>query len=226
LFIPHDVVSPTTWCPARRSTVRYGAHFAAGIGNCQMWAAQSCEMGEGQRMLMPGGHSPMGAALCMAIGACFSSDKPCVVIEGDGGFQMNIQEMQTVVRNKLPIKVVVLNNGCLGMLRTFCNSGFAGRLHGAVWGYDVPDFARVASAYDWGGETISRPCEIDAALERLWEDPSKPYVLDVIIPAETYCAPRVPFGKSLDTMIPARPGEPMPPPSGFIVVSSAPKPSE
>ena len=144
------------------------------------------------------------------------------VIEGDGGFQMNIQEMQTIVRNNLPIRVVILNNGCLGMLRTFCTTGFAGRLHGAAWGYDVPDFARVGIAYEWGGETISRPSDIDAALERLWADPARPYILNVIIPAETYCAPRVPFGKALDAMIPARPGEPMPQPSAFIVVRSDP----
>ena len=144
------------------------------------------------------------------------------VIEGDGGFQMNIQEMQTIVRNNLPIKVVILNNGCLGMLRTFCTTGFAGRLHGAAWGYDVPDFARVGIAYEWGGETISRPSDIGAALERLWADPARPYILNVIIPAETYCAPRVPFGKALDAMIPARPGEPMPQPSAFIVVRSDP----
>jgi acetolactate synthase-1/2/3 large subunit len=136
VHLASDKINPSAFIKAlSRRSQRHGAHFTSGCGNIQMWAAQSCELLEGQRLLMPGGHSPMGAGLPLAIGACFASDRPCVVIEGDGGLQMNIQEMQTVRRNYLPIKVVVMNNGCLGMLRTFCQAYFDNRFHQTVWGW-------------------------------------------------------------------------------------------
>lgn len=157
----------------------------------------------------------MGSSIPFAIGACFANpNRPVVVLAGDGGFQMNIQELQTVVRNNLPIKMVVLNNNCLGMLKSFCENNqkdFGGRLHGAVWGYDVPDFEAVGTAYRIESATIRHPHEVEAALARMWKDPTSPFVLNVIIPDTAYIAPRVFFGRALNEMQPEIPGEPLVP---------------
>jgi acetolactate synthase-1/2/3 large subunit len=205
-----DKIRPTVFVQAlSRRSKPYKANFASGCGNVQMWAAQSIECEDEQRLLMPGGHSPMGSGLPMAIGACFASDSPCVVVEGDGGLQMNIQELQTVVRNHLPIKIVVMNNGCLGMLRQFCKSWFNDRLHQSVWGYDTPDFASVAKAYGLGYGDVTKPWDIDAALDKMWADPNEPYLLNVQIPAGAYCVPNVSYGRRLDEMQPPAPGAPI-----------------
>ena len=84
-------------------------------------------------------------------------EPPVVMIAGDGGFQLNIQELQTVVRNRLPIKMVVLNNQCHGMVRQFQESYFDGRYPSTSWGYSPPDFARVAQAYGIEAGTVENP---------------------------------------------------------------------
>ena len=88
--------------------------FTTDVGNNQMWAAQSIELNSEQLFLTSGGMGAMGYSLPAAIGGCFALKKqPIVVIAGDGGFQINIQELQTIKRNELPIKMVILNNHSL-----------------------------------------------------------------------------------------------------------------
>ena len=90
----------------------------------------------------------MGFALPAAVGVALAiPGRPVVVVAGDGGFQLNIQELQTVVRNRLPIKMVVLNNHAHGMVRQFQESYFEGRYQSTIIGYDTPNFAAVAEAY-------------------------------------------------------------------------------
>jgi acetolactate synthase-1/2/3 large subunit len=90
------------------------------VGQIQMWAAQSLDIKGSQRFLTQGGMASMGSALPMAIGASFAKPgKTVVVIAGDGGFQLNIQELQTVYHHNLPIKIILLNNSCYGMVRQF-----------------------------------------------------------------------------------------------------------
>jgi acetolactate synthase I/II/III large subunit len=121
--------------------------FVADVGQHQMWAAQSLEF-YNQRWLTSGGMGSMGFALPAAIGAAFAlGGKPVVVIAGDGGFQCNIQELQTVVRNKLPIKIIIVNNKTHGMVRQFQDSYLSQRYQSTLWGYDAPDFLELAKAY-------------------------------------------------------------------------------
>ena len=92
-----------------------------------------------------------------------------MMIAGDGGFQLNIQELQTVARNGLPIKMVVLNNGCHGMVRQFQQSYFEGRYQSTLWGYSAPDFAAVAARLRHRRRRPSSdPEDVAAGLRCLW----------------------------------------------------------
>ena len=136
------------------------AAYVVDVGQHQMWAAQSLELQAGQRFLTSGGMGSMGFSLPAAIGAAFvATPQPIVLIAGDGGFQSNIQELQTVRHHSLPIKMVVLNNGCHGMVRQFQQSYFDERYQSTLWGYSAPDFTQVAAAYKIPARTIEAPGE-------------------------------------------------------------------
>jgi acetolactate synthase-1/2/3 large subunit len=177
--------------------------FITDVGNHQMWSAQSLELAEGQLFLTSGGMGAMGFALPTAIGAVFATKKsPVIVIAGDGGIQLNIQELQTIVRNKLPIKVIILNNKTLGMIRQFQDSYFEGRYQSTLWGYDTPDFEAVGKAYGINAKTISKTAEIDEAISWLWIDPHSPSLLQVMIDTFTNVYPKIAFGKPITEMEP------------------------
>lgn len=118
------------------------------VGQNQMWAAQSFHLKKGQRMLISGGMGAMGFGLAAAIGASFASpDNKIIVISGDGGIQVNIQEFDTIFSQRLPVKIFVLNNHCLGLVRQFQDCYFEGRRQSTVLGYNCPDLTSIASAY-------------------------------------------------------------------------------
>jgi acetolactate synthase-1/2/3 large subunit len=191
--------------------------FAVDVGQHQMWAAQSLVLHGGQRFLTSGGMGAMGFALPAAIGAALGSGRPVVMVAGDGGFQLNIQELQTVVRNRLPLKLVVLNNRSHGMVRQFQESYFEGRFQSTVVGYDAPDFARVAAAYGLPSRRLEAERLADgAAQERavaealawLWAEPDAPALLEVCIPMAANVYPKLAFGRPITEMEPlAKPVE-------------------
>jgi acetolactate synthase-1/2/3 large subunit len=173
------------------------------VGQHQMWAAQSVELGQKQRFLTSGGMGSMGFALPAAVGAAaVLNGQPVVVIAGDGGFQTNIQELQTIVRNGWPVKIVVINNNCHGMVRQFQESYFDSRYQSTLWGYDSPDFARVAEAYGIPGMTVSEPEKMEEAAAWLWSDPTKPALLQVMVDTLTNAYPKIAFGKPMTEMEP------------------------
>jgi acetolactate synthase I/II/III large subunit len=175
------------------------------VGNNQMWALQSWETAPEQLVLSSGGMGAMGWALPAAVGACFATrNAPIVSISGDGGFQINIQELQTVVRNRLPIKTVILNNRCLGMIRQFQDSYFDSRYQSTVWDYDAPDFARLASAYGMESFQIHGTEQVGEGLSRMWRDPSAPFLLEVLIDRHTNVYPKMMFGSPITEMEPKR----------------------
>ena len=178
--------------------------WIADVGNHQMWAAQSLELSEGQRFLTSGGMGAMGYALPAAIGACLASEGPVVVIAGDGGFQLNIQELQTIFRNNLPVKIIVINNNNLGMIRQFQDSYFNSRYQSTFWGYTAPDFEKVAKAYGIDSVTIASDEEIEQAVNWLIheESDSKPKLLQVIVDSHANAYPKIAFGKPLTEMEP------------------------
>jgi acetolactate synthase-1/2/3 large subunit len=122
------------------------------------------------------------------------------VIAGDGAFQFNIQELQTVARNRLPLKIVVVDNGSHGSVRQLQEQVFDRRYPTTVDGYDAPDFARVAEVYGIESASVSEPAEVEEALRWLWRDPTRPSLLHVGIPTELNVYPNVPFGASIAIM--------------------------
>lgn len=177
------------------------AAFVVDSGQHTWWAAQSLRLRAGQRFLAGSGLGAMGFALPAAIGACYASDEaPVVVIVGDGALQINIQELQTLVRQRLPLKLVVLNNHCHGMVRQFQEEAFERRYPSTLLGYDTPDFARVAAAYGLRARTLGAADDARAALEWLWDDPRAPSLLQVELSPFTNVYPIVPYGAPLSAM--------------------------
>ncbi len=185
---------------------QYSKHakvYTTDVGNNQMWAAQSIELSKEQRFLSSGGMGSMGYSLPAAIGACFAlGKKPVVSISGDGGFQINIQELQTIKRNNLPVKIVVLNNQCLGMIRQFQDAYFDSCYVSTVDGYSVPDFEKLARAYGIDSATISQEDEIQSGITEMWKNPDQPFLLNVFIDTHTNVFPKMMFGSPMTQMEP------------------------
>jgi acetolactate synthase-1/2/3 large subunit len=185
-----------------RATPGAGA-FVVDVGQHQMWAAQSLEFSASQRFLTSGGMGSMGFALPAAIGAAVSLEgQPVVMIAGDGGFQCNIQELETISHLGLPVKMIVINNECHGMVRQFQESYFHSRFQSTMWGYSAPDFSRVAAAYGIESKTISEPADIEQALTWLASNESAPGLLQVMVDPMANAYPKLAFGLGMSSMEP------------------------
>ena len=184
--------------------------YSVDVGLHQMWAAQSLELDGNARFLTSGGMGAMGFSLPAAVGAAVQSDrkKPVVVIAGDAGFQLNIQELQSVRHMGLPIKIVIMNNQCHGMTRQFQDTYFNSRYSGTVWGYSTPDFVSVANAYGIRSRRLESQAEMEDAIEWLWADPLEPQLLEVTVDQRTNAYPKLAFGLPISEMEPhAKPQE-------------------
>ena len=177
--------------------------WIADVGQHQMWAAQSLELNADQRFLTSGGMGSMGFALPAGIGAAIATpDQPVVVIAGDGGFQCNIQELQTVARLGLPIRIIVINNHCLGMVRQFQESYFKSRYHSTMWGYSAPDFAAVARAYGIPARSVSEASDVANACGWLHGQEKGPALLQVMVSAGANVYPKLAYGRGMSAMEP------------------------
>lgn len=160
-------------------------------GQHQMWTAQSFEVKEKQHVLISGGMGAMGFSLPAAIGAVFAEpNKQIVVIVGDGGVQINIQELQTIVRNKLNIKIVVLNNHSLGMVRQFQEIYFNGRTEGTLDGYDCPDFVKLATAYGIHAIKLDTTDKVNEKVKECLMYKGA-CLLEVMLPSSTVVTPKL-----------------------------------
>ncbi|MTH17505.1 thiamine pyrophosphate-binding protein [Flavobacterium sp. LC2016-01] len=198
-------INPNVFMHLLSSKSKKAKSYLADVGSHQMWAAQSLELYKDQHFLTSGGMGAMGFSLPAGIGASIALNKePVVVLVGDGCMQINIQELQTIVRNKLPLKIVVLNNKTLGMIRQFQDSYFESRYQSTYWGYDAPDFAKVAIAYGIDAKTIENPIEIEDAIDWFWnsENADKPQLLQVMIDPHTNTYPKIAFGRPITEMEP------------------------
>ena len=135
----------------------------------------------------------MGYSLPAAIGAHYGSGKPVVSINGDGGFQMNLQELQFIIREHLPITIIIINNQALGMIRHFQEMYFASNYTQtkAIGGYTTPDFVKISEAY---GIPAYRVESIDAITEELLQH-NGPMLIEVCVKNDTYVSPKLMYGK-------------------------------
>lgn len=159
------------------------------VGQNQVWIAQSLMHKANQRILFSGGHGAMGYSLPAAIGAALASRKTVICCTGDGGFQMNIQELEFVIREKLPIKIVLFDNSALGMIHHFQEMYFNSNYvqTDASKGYTVPDFSKIASAY--GLRTMSFEADMEQ-LREILADPFPAFV-SVHLPQTTHVFPKL-----------------------------------
>jgi acetolactate synthase-1/2/3 large subunit len=162
------------------------------VGQNQVWVAQSFQIKPNQKVLFSGGYGAMGYSLPAAIGAYYGSGKKHVFcITGDGGLQMNIQELQFIARGRLPIKIIVLNNNALGMIRHFQEMYFDSRFVQTKpeGGYTAPDFKKVAEAYGIKASQM----EAKYANRTQWTDGAE--LKEYLIHENTYVTPKLEFGK-------------------------------
>lgn len=196
-------INPNEFMHQLAATSRLAAAYVVDVGQHQMWAAQSLELERDQRFLTSSGMGAMGFALPAAIGTALAlPGQPVVMIAGDGGFQLNIQELQTVVQHHLPIKMVILNNQCYGMVRQFQQTYFEECYQSTYWGYTAPDFARVAHAYGIASHTVKDQSDLKQALDWMWHDPMDPCLLQVMINTFINIYPKVAFGRPITEMEP------------------------
>jgi len=170
------------------------------VGQNQMWTAQFYTFRKPRTLITSGGLGTMGYGFPAAIGAQFAfPDKLVVDVAGDGSIQMNIQELATVVQNKIPVKVVILNNGHLGMVRQW-QELFYNRNYSHTNMEAQPDFVKLAEAYGAEGYRISKPEELEDVLRKALTSPN-PAFIDVMVEREENVYPMVPAGAALDEML-------------------------
>jgi len=181
------------------------AVYVAGVGQHQMWAAQFVQYERPNAWLNSGGLGTMGYAVPAAMGAKVAEpDRTVWAIDGDGCFQMTNQELATCVINNIPIKVAVINNSSLGMVRQwqslFYNERYSNTdLHTSV-GRRVPDFVKLAEAYGCVGLRCERPEDIDATIAKAMEVNDVPVVVDFVVHRDAMVWPMVPAGVSNDAI--------------------------
>jgi acetolactate synthase-1/2/3 large subunit len=176
------------------------AVYAAGVGQHQMWAAQYIKYERPNSWLNSGGAGTMGYGVPAAMGAKVANpDRVVWAIDGDGCFQMTNQELATCTINNIPIKVAIINNSSLGMVRQWQTLFYNGR-HSFTdlnTGHDtvmIPDFLKMADAYGALGIRVTKPEEIDAAIKLALETNDRPVVIDFIVSRDAMVWPMVPQG--------------------------------
>ncbi|SHO54318.1 acetolactate synthase 2 catalytic subunit [Vibrio quintilis] len=170
------------------------------VGQHQMWAAQHIQPREPQNFISSAGLGTMGFGLPAAMGAAVSRpDDQSVLISGDGSFMMNVQELGTLKRRQIPVKMVLLDNQRLGMVRQWQSLFFDGR-HSETILDDNPDFVMLAQAFSIPGKTITKKEEVEPALKEMLESPTA-YLLHVVIDEEENVWPLVPPGASNSDML-------------------------
>ncbi len=186
------------------------ATYVAGVGQHQMWAAQFVNYSRPNSWLNSGGLGTMGYAVPAAMGAQVAEpDRVVWAIDGDGCFQMTNQELATCVINEIPIKVAVIDNSSLGMVRQwqtlFYNERYSNTdLHTSFEQRRIPDFVKLADAYGCVGMRCDRKADVDATIEAALAVNDRPVVIDFVVCRDAMVWPMVPAGVSNDEIMYAR----------------------
>ncbi|MCX5798456.1 MAG: biosynthetic-type acetolactate synthase large subunit [Proteobacteria bacterium] len=199
-YLKNDTLKPQYVIERIYELTKGKAIIATEVGQNQMWTAQFYKFLKPRSILTSGGLGTMGFGFPAAIGAQIAFPKMLVIdIAGDGSIQMNIQELATAVQFKLPVKVVILNNGYLGLVRQWQELFYEKRY---TWTHleCAPDFVKLAEAYGAVGYRIEREDDVDNILKEAFKN-NRPTIVDVRVNPEEGVYPMVPAGASLREML-------------------------
>ncbi|MDX7991994.1 thiamine pyrophosphate-binding protein [Xenorhabdus sp. psl] len=197
-------ISPFDLCRSLNTVFRdRDVHYVADVGNNQMWAAHSISLTGKQVMHHSGGLGAMGFAIPTAIGVSYASQLPVVVLTGDGGAQLNIQELDIIARENLPILTIVFNNDSLGMVRSFQEMYFDGRDESTYWNGYSSSFCRVGKAYNIASSSTSDIDEFTVLVEKFLNQPT-PMLIEILMSDARECRPRLAFGNPIDKQFPIK----------------------
>jgi len=195
-----DIIKPQYVVEKLYELTKGEAIITTEVGQNQMWAAQYYHFDQPGHFITSGGLGCMGFGLPAAIGAQIACpDKLVVDIAGDGSIQMNIQEMATAVQYNLPVKVVILNNGYLGMVRQW-QELFYDKRYACTCMEHTPDFVKLAQAYGAVGLRATKPEEVESVLSEGLSSP-KTVIMDFVVEREESVYPMVPAGAPITEML-------------------------
>ncbi len=195
-----DVIKPQFVVEKIYEVTQGRAIIATEVGQNQMWAAQFYHFDQPNSFITSGGLGVMGYGFPAAIGAQVACpDRIVIDIAGDGSIQMNIQEMATAVANQVPVKIAILNNGYLGMVRQF-QELFYEKRYSQTFLKGNPDFVKLAEAYGAAGLRASRPEEVVPVIKKALTIKG-PVIMDFVVCPEECVAPMVPAGRGMTEML-------------------------
>ena len=183
------------------------------VGQHQMWAAQFCLTTKNRHWISSGGAGTMGFGFPSAIGAAMATKKPVWAIVGDGGFQMTLCELATAQLQKVPVKILIINNSYLGMIRQWQELFFDNRLSGADLEGN-PDFVKLAGAYGVPARRVTRAGDVDKAIQWAMAYNDGPCLIEAEVVKEDNVFPMIPAGAPLSGMIVEKPKVKMEKPTG------------
>ena len=173
--------------------------IATDVGQHQMWTAQNAVFRKPRRFISSGGLGTMGFGMGAAIGASMATKERTVLVTGDGSFGMCLNEMATAVKENVPLVILLLNNGVLGMVRQWQNLFFEKHFSNTVLDRRT-DFVKLSEAFGAKGERVTSPEELDKALQRAFSSDG-PYLVECIIDKDEFVLPMLPPGGSMDDII-------------------------
>ena len=202
-----EVIKPQFVVEKIHELTKGDAIIATEVGQNQMWTAQFYKFDKPRTLLTSGGLGTMGYGFPAAIGAQLAHPNKLVIdIAGDGSIQMNIQELATAVINKLPVKVAILNNRYLGMVRQWQELFFSERYSHTKLDESVPDFVKIAEAYGAVGLRATKPGEVEPVLKEAFKT-KRTVFMDFVVDWKEKVFPMVPPGAPIDQMLFEEPEE-------------------
>ncbi|MDR2349025.1 MAG: biosynthetic-type acetolactate synthase large subunit [Deltaproteobacteria bacterium] len=212
LIVPEsrgNLIKPQAAIRALSEATGGEAIIVTDVGQHQMWAAQFVTSTKPRRFLSSGGLGTMGFGLPASVGAALSgTGLPVALVSGDGSFQMTLQELATVRQYDIPVKILIIDNGCLGMVRQWQEFFFDKRYSQTVFEYN-PDFSALAKVYGIPGKRVENPADLTDSVRELLETPG-PGLLDVVCDGGENVLPMIPAGKGQTDFYEAEENPPRP----------------